>query len=62
VAIDKTLQKVHKLKQIDEKADQAKRAREDLLREKADRAKRFFCLFFIFLKTSNFSKFPFSCM
>nr|CAD2133510.1 unnamed protein product [Meloidogyne enterolobii] len=40
VAIDKTLQKVHKLKQIDEKADQAKRAREDLLREKADRAKR----------------------
>nr|CAD2159993.1 unnamed protein product [Meloidogyne enterolobii] len=39
-ALNTTFQKVQKLKQIDEKADQAKRAREDLLREKADRAKR----------------------
>uniref|UniRef100_A0A915P564 INCENP_ARK-bind domain-containing protein n=1 Tax=Meloidogyne floridensis TaxID=298350 RepID=A0A915P564_9BILA len=39
-ALNTTFQKVQKLKQIDEKADQAKRTREDLLRERADRAKR----------------------
>ncbi|CAK5074264.1 unnamed protein product [Meloidogyne enterolobii] len=39
-ALNTTFQKVQKLKKIDEKADQAKRAREDLLREKADSAKR----------------------
>ncbi|KAL7073272.1 hypothetical protein ACQ4LE_007177 [Meloidogyne hapla] len=40
VALNTTFQKIRKLKQIDEKADQAKKAREDQLRERADRAKR----------------------
>lgn len=39
-ALNITFQNERKRKQIDEKADQARKVRDDLLREKADRAKR----------------------
>jgi hypothetical protein len=45
--LDSTFQKMNKLKQIDDKADQAMKARDEQLREKAERAKRFLLLFLI---------------
>ena len=52
-ALNSTFLKMDKLRQIDEKADQAMKVREEQLREKAERAKRF-CIVCLILILSNF--------